>query len=98
MNMGILGWFFAILFASFVVGGSIGGGNMFQSDQASAEFNELFHLQDTDASIWFGIIMAILVGIVIIGGIKRIAKVTEKVVPFMAGMYILAAVIILVLN
>ncbi|HLS10599.1 MAG TPA: alanine/glycine:cation symporter family protein [Flavobacteriaceae bacterium] len=97
-NMGKLGRILAILFAIFVVGGSIGGGNMFQSNQASAQFNELFHLQDTNASIWFGIIMAILVGIVIIGGIKRIAKVTEKVVPFMAGMYILAAVIILVLN
>lgn len=97
-NMASFGRILAILFAIFVVGGSIGGGNMFQSNQASAQFNELFHLQDTNASVWFGIIMAVLVGIVIIGGIKRIAKVTEKVVPFMAGIYILAAVIILVLN
>src|SRR5690625_3010341 len=97
-NMARFGKVLAVLFAIFVVGGSIGGGNMFQSNQASAQFNELFHLHDTNASIWFGIIMAILVGIVIIGGIKRIAKVTEKVVPFMAGIYILAALVILTLN
>ena len=97
-NMARFGRVLAILFAIFVVGGSIGGGNMFQSNQASAQFNELFHLQDTNASIWFGIIMAVLVGVVIIGGIKRIAKVTEKVVPFMAGIYILAALVILALN
>ena len=45
-----------------------------------------------------GLVMAILVGIVIIGGIKRIAKVTEKVVPFMAGIYVLAALIIICAN
>src|SRR5699024_2243490 len=52
-NMASFGRILAILFAIFVVGGSIGGGNMFQSNQASAQFHELFHLQDTKASIWF---------------------------------------------
>ena len=97
-NMAGFGKILAILFAIFVVGGSIGGGNMFQSNQAAAQFTQLFDLQETNAAMWFGIIMAMLVGVVIIGGIKRIAKVTEKVVPFMAGIYVLAALVILAMN
>jgi Na+/alanine symporter len=46
----------------------------------------------------FGLVMAILVGIVIIGGIKSIAKVTDKIVPFMVGIYVLAALVILGMN
>ncbi|HLW15299.1 MAG TPA: alanine/glycine:cation symporter family protein, partial [Flavobacteriaceae bacterium] len=97
-NMAGVGKILAILFAIFAVGGSIGGGNMFQSNQAAAQFTQLFDLQETNAAMWFGIIMALMVGVVIIGGIKRIAKVTEKVVPFMAGIYVLAALIILAMN
>jgi len=48
--------------------------------------------------MYFGIVMAVLVAVVIIGGIKRIASVTEKIVPFMAGIYVLGAIIILVAN
>ncbi|WP_410005936.1 alanine/glycine:cation symporter family protein [Aequorivita nionensis] len=97
-GMGGLGKVLAILFAIFVIGGSFGGGNMFQANQAAAQFVQLFELQGTSASIWFGIVMAIIVAIVIIGGIKRIAKVTEKIVPFMAGIYVLGALVILVAN
>lgn len=97
-NLGKIGKVLAIIFAVFAVGGSIGGGNMFQANQAAAQFVQLFKLQDTNAHMWFGIALAFLVAIVIIGGIKRIAKVTEKIVPFMAGIYILAALIILTLN
>ena len=71
---------------------------MFQSNQAAAQFTQLFSLQGTSASFWFGIVMALIVAVVIIGGIKRIAKVTEKVVPFMAAIYGLAALIILAIN
>ncbi|WP_088323162.1 alanine/glycine:cation symporter family protein [Polaribacter tangerinus] len=88
----------AILFAIFVIGGSFGGGNMFQANQAAAQFTKLFELTGPNAGLYFGIVMAVLVAIVIIGGIKRIASVTEKVVPFMAGIYVLAAVIILFAN
>ncbi len=88
----------AILFAIFAVGGSIGGGNMFQANQASAQFVQLFGLQGSTASMWFGMVMAIIVAVVIIGGIKRIAKVTEKVVPFMAGLYVLGALVVLGVN
>ena len=52
----------------------------------------------TGGGFIFGFIMAILVGIVIIGGIKKIAKVTDKIVPFMVGVYVLAALIIIFIN
>ncbi|WP_271394023.1 alanine/glycine:cation symporter family protein [Aequorivita sinensis] len=97
-GMGGLGKVLAVMFAIFVIGGSFGGGNMFQANQAAAQFVQLFDLQGTSASIWFGIVMAIIVAFVIIGGIKRIAKVTEKIVPFMAGIYVLGALIILIAN
>lgn len=78
-NVPILGKVLAVLFAIFVIGGSFGGGNMFQANQAAAQFIQLFDLQSvSNAGMYFGIVMAILVAIVIIGGIKRIAKVTEK--------------------
>ncbi|OAD90184.1 D-alanine glycine permease [Aequorivita soesokkakensis] len=97
-GLGGLGKVLAIVFAIFVIGGSFGGGNMFQANQAAAQFVQLFELQGTSGAMWFGIIMAIIVAVVIIGGIKRIAKVTEKIVPFMAGIYVLGALIILVAN
>jgi len=95
---GGLGKVLAVLFAVFVVGGSFGGGNMFQANQAAAQFTKLFDLTGGNAGLYFGIVMAVLVAVVIIGGIKRIASVTEKVVPFMAGIYVLAALIILFAN
>lgn len=97
-GMAGLGKVLAVVFAIFVIGGSFGGGNMFQANQAAAQFVQLFDLQGTSAAIWFGIVMAIVVAVVIIGGIKRIAKVTEKVVPFMAGLYVLGALVVLVVN
>jgi AGCS family alanine or glycine:cation symporter len=97
-GVGGLGKVLAVLFAIFVVGGSFGGGNMFQANQAAAQFTKLFDLTEGNAGLYFGIVMAVLVAVVIIGGIKRIASVTEKVVPFMAGIYVLAALIILFAN
>jgi len=97
-GMGGFGKVLAVLFAIFVIGGSFGGGNMFQANQAAAQFVKLFDLEGGNAGLYFGIVMAILVAVVIIGGIKRIAKVTEKVVPFMAGIYVLAALVILGAN
>lgn len=94
-NMGGLGKVLAVMFAIMVVGGSFGGGNMFQANQATAQFKLLFGLE---SGFVFGVIMAIMVGIVIIGGIKRIGRVTEKIVPFMGIMYVGAALVILVLN
>jgi len=94
-KMGGIGKVLAFLYAVFVVGGSFGGGNMFQSNQAAAQFKLLFGL---DSGFFFGILMAVLVGIVIIGGIKRIGRVTEKVVPFMGIMFVGASLVILFMN
>jgi len=95
---GKFGKFLAIFFAIMVIGGSFGGGNMFQANQAAAQFKLLFNLQSGSAGFIFGIIMAVLVGAVIIGGIKRIGKVTERVVPFMAIIYVGAALVIIFIN
>ncbi len=97
-GMGGLGKILAVIFAIFVIGGSFGGGNMFQANQAAAQFVQLFDLEGGNAGLYFGLIMAVLVAVVIIGGIKRIASVTEKIVPFMAGIYVLAALVILGAN
>ncbi len=98
MGKGALGKFLAVFFAIMVVGGSFGGGNMFQANQAAAQFKKLFEITNPNAGSYFGIVLALLVGVVIIGGIKRIGKVAEKIVPFMAVLYVGAAIIILVVN
>jgi len=93
-----LGTVAASLFAVFCIGGSFGGGNAAQSNQATIVIKNLFGYESTFAGAMIGIVLATLVGIIIIGGIKRIASVTEKVVPFMALLYILACIYILGIN
>ena len=88
----------AIIFAIFCIGGSFGGGNAAQSNQATVVLKELMGLESSGAGFWIGVVMAIVVGVIIIGGIKRIASVTEKVVPFMAVLYLLACLYILGAN
>lgn len=100
-KLAFLGKVLAVLFAIFCVGGSFGGGNMFQANQS---FKQLVSVTGGDAS-WladkgwlFGIVIALLVGMVIIGGIKGIARVTSKIVPFMAVVYVAAGLVIIFLN
>ena len=96
-----LGKVLAVLFAVFVIGGSFGGGNMFQVNQA---FQLVEYITTPAGGVsflhgkgWlFGIVIAVLVGIVIIGGIKKIAKVTDKIVPFMVVIYVAASIFVLV--
>ena len=57
-----------------------------------------FGMSGGSARTIIGIIMMIVVGIIIIGGIKRIASVTEKIVPFMAGIYVLTCLYIIISN
>ena len=84
-----------------VVGGSFGGGNMFQVNQA---FKLVEYISGGKESFlfekgWlFGLVMAIFVGIVIIGGIKKIAKVTDKIVPFMVAIYVSASLFVIFSN
>ncbi|MDP5001160.1 MAG: alanine:cation symporter family protein [Flavobacterium sp.] len=93
-----LGKVLAVVFAIMCVGGSFGGGNMFQANQAAQQFNSMIGASSTSAGVVFGILMALLVGVVIIGGIKRIGKITEKIVPFMVGIYFVAALVIIFAN
>jgi alanine or glycine:cation symporter, AGCS family len=83
------GSFLAVFFSVLCIAGSLGGGNAFQVNQSLSSFSESFP--------WFiehkwayGLLMAIAVGVVIIGGIRRIAEVAGKIVPAMCGIYILA--------
>ena len=98
-GLGGLGKVLAVLFAIFVIGGSFGGGNMFQVNQA---FQLVENITGGESSFlhgkgWlFGLVMAVLVGIVIIGGIKKIAKVTDKIVPFMVVIYVAASLFVLI--
>lgn len=89
------GGFMAILFSIFCILGALGGGNMFQANQAHAQIAGIVG----DYPGWItGIIFAVVVFAVIVGGIKSIANVTEKVVPFMGILYVVAALIILLMN
>ncbi len=91
-----LGKVLAIIFAIACVFGSFGGGNMFQVNQAYFQFSSFLGNEWLSNNGWlFGLVMAILVGIVILGGIKSIAKVTDKIVPFMCGIYVFAALVII---
>lgn len=96
-NLSGLGKFLAAFFAILGVGASFGGGNMFQANQSfeilSGQFPAL-----VGNGFWFGIIVSVLVGVVIIGGINSIAKVTGKVVPFMAAVYVIGALAVIGIN
>ncbi|MGB0368809.1 MAG: alanine/glycine:cation symporter family protein, partial [Flavobacteriales bacterium] len=97
-NKAGLGKVLAVIFAIMCVGGSFGGGNMFQSNQAAEIFLTSAGIESAYGGTVFGIILAALVGIVILGGIQRIASVTEKIVPFMAVIYVAAALVIIGMN
>jgi AGCS family alanine or glycine:cation symporter len=96
-NMATLGKFLAVMFAVILIGASLGGGNMFQANQAFAQLQNSFPvLAGHGAEV--GIVLAIMVGVVIIGGVKSIARVTERIVPLMAGVYMLAALVIIIID
>ena len=89
------GKFLAILFSVFCILGALGGGNMFQANQAHAQISGIVG----DYPGWItGVVFALVVFAVIVGGVKSIARVTEKVVPFMGILYVGAAVVILIMN
>jgi AGCS family alanine or glycine:cation symporter len=92
-----LGKVLAVLFAILAVGGSFGGGNMFQANQSFAQLANVFPFFEGKGFL-YGLIIALLVGFVIIGGIKKIASVTDKIVPFMVGLYVLTSLIIIFAN
>ena len=100
-NMTWLGKPMGLFYAISIVIGCLGIGNMFQSNQA---FQQFIFITGGDASFFldkgwlFGTILAAVVGLVIIGGIKGIARVTAKLVPFMTLTYVIGAVIVIMMN
>lgn len=88
----------AVLFAIACIGGSFGGGNMVQVNQAT---QQLIEVTGGESSFFygkgwiFGTAMAVVVAFIIIGGIKSIARVTDKIVPFMVGIYIAGALVVI---
>ncbi len=95
-GLGALGKILAAVFAVFCILGSFGGGNMFQANQCFAAIKG--QLPAIDTGLWklmFGLALATAVGLVIIGGIKKIGQVTERIIPLMVGIYLLAGVVVL---
>ncbi len=97
----IIGKVLAVFFAIMCIGGSFGGGNMYQANEARNQFTSLSYFEGTfmsgeTGSILFGCILSLCIGVVIIGGIKSIAKVTDKIVPFMCGLYVVCALGVLI--
>ena len=96
-----LGQPLSIIFAVLCIGGGITGGNMIQINQTAHQIifitggeNSIFH-----GYTWvIGLIAAILIGMVIVGGIKSIAKVTTILTPTMCGLYIISGLIVILAN
>jgi len=89
-----LGKGLGMMYAVFIIGGAFGGGNMFQANQSYELFGKLTGIPD----YIYGIILAILVGFVIVGGIRRIGETTEKIVPAMVTIYVAASLFIILTN
>jgi AGCS family alanine or glycine:cation symporter len=97
-GMGPLGKTLAVFFSICAVGASFGGGNMFQINQATSQLVNVTGGADGffgDNRWLIGIGVAVLVGLVIIGGISRIGRITAKLVPAMAILYLIGCIIVL---
>ena len=92
-----LGKFLAIFFAVLCIGGSFAGGNAFQVNQSLNAVQETIPFLADNRWV-YGLVMAVFVGVVIIGGIRRIASIAEKIVPLMCGVFVLASLAILIMN
>lgn len=97
VNWGMFGKVLVVLFVIVCIGGSFGGGNMVQINQV---INQLIIVIGGDVFFFsgqgwiFGLIMVVFIGIIIIGGIKSIVKVMDKIVFFMVGIYVLGVFIV----
>lgn len=97
MGLGGLGKVLAVMFAILCIGGSLAGGNSFQVNQSLNAVQETIPFFK-DYNWVYGLVMTIGVGVVIIGGIKRIASTAEKIVPSMCAVYVAACLFILIKN
>ncbi len=101
MGLKPLGVLLAAFFALMCIGGSFGGGNMYQANQACSQLVAVSGGDDSffGENRWmFGVILAIIVGLVIIGGIKSIATTTAAIVPLMCGIYMAAGLVVILTN
>ncbi len=92
-----VGKVFAVAFAFLVMFGAFGAGNMFQANQSFEALQSAFPAM-ADYAWGFGIMMMVLVGVVMLGGITRIGATTARIVPIMAGIYVVAALVIIIGN
>ncbi|MEM8739648.1 MAG: alanine/glycine:cation symporter family protein [Planctomycetota bacterium] len=103
-----LGKVLAVVFALFLMGAALGGGNMFQANQSYEAFFDQFvqpfvaedtvEAAKTGGSVGYGLVMAAMVGVVVIGGIGRIGAATSIIVPVMASVYVAACSFIILNN
>ena len=96
-NWPLMGKFLAAFFAFCCIGGAIGGGNMFQSNQTYQMFQRVAGEANffADKAWLFGLILAVMTAVVIIGGIKSIANVSSRIFPAMAGLYLVMCLIVI---
>lgn len=96
-NWPVLGKILAVFFAFCCIGGAIGGGNMFQSNQTYQMFLRVAGDGSffADKAWLFGLVLAVLTALVIIGGIKSIANVSSRIFPAMAGLYLVMCLIVI---
>jgi len=97
LRLGPLGTVLAIAFAVLCVLASFGGGNAFQVNQSLNAVQEQVGFLKENRWV-YGLVMSLCVGVVIIGGIRRIAQTAERIVPVMCGIYVLACLWILLAN
>ena len=91
-----LGAVLSVVFAVMCIGGSFGGGNMYQANQSYAQVSSVLpFLAGGSGAVLFGLVLAVLVGLVIIGGIRRIGEVASALVPFMCLAYMVCGLLIL---
>lgn len=96
-NLRHFGSALAIIFALCAMMGAIGAGAMFQANQAYAQIENVTGGM-SNGSLWFGLLYAVLGGVVVIGGITRIGSVTARLVPGMAALYIIGALFVIFTN
>ena len=96
---GAFGKALAAIFAILIVLALGFTGNMVQSNSIGAAFSEVFSARNIEIpSIVFGLILAAVIGFIFLGGVNRLASVVEKIVPIMAGIYIVGSLVLILMN
>ncbi|MGQ5226036.1 alanine/glycine:cation symporter family protein [Streptomyces sp. yara] len=98
-----LGKVLAVLASVMILFFGLFGGNLFQTNQSYAQISSTFGGEDgflasSAGAVLFGLVVAALVGLVLLGGIRSIASVTSRLVPAMAIMYVLACLVVILVN